>query len=569
MITRLTIANFKSICETTHIDIRPLTLLFGPNGAGKSTILHALHLFRRLLDRGNLDYGILLDGPGSPNLGGLREMTFRQQIDREIVLGLEYELPRGVKELGSFAKPPPTDPLLSEIWDKIHVAEVEFVLHHIDDGQGFHADIKEIRFGLNGEPLATVGIWTNQSTVNSRHPVFTSVMRDGRSDWLESLFDCYMKEKPNAQTGEVRCILNHRLFLSRTALAGERADAEVSDDLTLLQEKEETPNDDWRLLNGVLELALMGPLRLLQDWSLNGFRHIGPLRTIPPDYRLVQRAVETPGHGWYTGAAAWDLILDPSRSRYHTMLLGELNHVIHDIMGLGLDVRTISTRSIEENWSDQYLARSGEAEGLQLPATKHFAFQLHRLVQECQTLSSEKMRERLEALQQIFLAVPKQQKVTLFDEMAGIPIDPRHLAVGVSQMLPIVIGCLAFSEIPLLAVEQPELHIHPRLQCALGDVLAAEVSRPSDNKIRRLILETHSEHLLLRLLRRIRETTLGRVPEDAWPLDPDDVAVVYVEPRGLQSKGSTARRLRIDRDGEFLDPWPNGFFEERGEELFQ
>ena len=80
------------------------------------------------------------------------------------------------------------------------------------------------------------------------------------------------------------------------------------------------------------------------------------------------------------------------------------------------------------------------------------------------------------------------------------------------------------------------------------------------------LIESHSENLILRILRRIRETTEGRVKEKSLRITPDEVAVLYFDP---QSDGTTkVKQLRISRDGDFIDRWPAGFFEERSRELF-
>ena len=79
------------------------------------------------------------------------------------------------------------------------------------------------------------------------------------------------------------------------------------------------------------------------------------------------------------------------------------------------------------------------------------------------------------------------------------------------------------------------------------------------------ILETHSEHLILRLLRRIRETTNGELPPGVPALSPDQVGVIYVE-RG--DSGVKLTSLTIDATGDFTSRWPAGFFEERAGELF-
>ena len=70
-----------------------------------------------------------------------------------------------------------------------------------------------------------------------------------------------------------------------------------------------------------------------------------------------------------------------------------------------------------------------------------------------------------------------------------------------------------------------------------------------------MIVETHSELLILRVLRMIREGTA----------DPSMVAVHYV---GNTSEGPQITQMRIGSDGEFIDEWPAGFFEERLDELF-
>jgi len=80
-----------------------------------------------------------------------------------------------------------------------------------------------------------------------------------------------------------------------------------------------------------------------------------------------------------------------------------------------------------------------------------------------------------------------------------------------------------------------------------------------------MLIETHSEHIMLRLLRRIEETTKGSLPPGAERLLPGDLSVVYVE---ADKKGVRFVPLRIDSEGEFIDRWPKGFFTERGKELF-
>jgi predicted ATPase len=112
-------------------------------------------------------------------------------------------------------------------------------------------------------------------------------------------------------------------------------------------------------------------------------------------------------------------------------------------------------------------------------------------------------------------------------------------------------------------IEQPEIHVHPAVQVELGDLFIDVVTREGSRRM--LLVETHSEHLILRLLRRIRETTDKELPENAPTFFRDKLSVVHVEnlPDGVR-----IQRLRVDEHGEFTDRWPHGFFEERADELF-
>ncbi|MCX8427247.1 DUF3696 domain-containing protein, partial [Escherichia coli] len=79
------------------------------------------------------------------------------------------------------------------------------------------------------------------------------------------------------------------------------------------------------------------------------------------------------------------------------------------------------------------------------------------------------------------------------------------------------------------------------------------------------LVETHSEHILLRILKRIRQTTDNELPESNYPVKPDFISVIVFE----DNNGSTVtRKIDITDDGDFKQKWPKGFFEERRGELF-
>lgn len=129
---------------------------------------------------------------------------------------------------------------------------------------------------------------------------------------------------------------------------------------------------------------------------------------------------------------------------------------------------------------------------------------------------------------------------------------------GIGYVLPVLIAAQSKGQ---CVIEQPELHLHPALQAALGDVFAEAMNCGTS-----LVVESHSEHVLLRVLKRIRQTTAAKPIAETLRLGSDHVGVLYFEPR---MDGSTlVRRLRISPEGDFMDRWPAGFFAERDQELF-
>ncbi|MBN8417418.1 MAG: AAA family ATPase [Verrucomicrobia bacterium] len=139
-------------------------------------------------------------------------------------------------------------------------------------------------------------------------------------------------------------------------------------------------------------------------------------------------------------------------------------------------------------------------------------------------------------------------------------VSPSNMGIGFSQMMPLVTSAFG-SENRLIAIEQPELHIHPALQTELADLFIQSAKERGN----RFLIETHSEHLILRVMRRIRETNDNTLQDGKTPIRPEDVAVLYVQPG---ENGSEVIELPVTADGDFAVPWPGGFFAERSAELF-
>ena len=91
----------------------------------------------------------------------------------------------------------------------------------------------------------------------------------------------------------------------------------------------------------------------------------------------------------------------------------------------------------------------------------------------------------------------------------GTEVRLTDVGFGVSQVLPVIVLCYYVPEGSILILEQPEAHLHPNVQAKLADVLIDVVK----NRNIQIILESHSEHLLHRLTRRIAE---GKFSAETW-----------------------------------------------------
>ena len=262
--------------------------------------------------------------------------------------------------------------------------------------------------------------------------------------------------------------------------------------------------------------------------ELEQFRYLGPLRELPS--RQFEPIRSPDPSRWSHGLAAWDLLYSCQREFVKTL-------------------------------NDWLSSPERLNAGYQVKVTHYKRLDLEsRLVRLLENKLPHLDPKDIEEIKTALKNLPVQTQVTLLDIAGSVEVTPHDMGVGISQMLPVVVMALSHGS-GLTAIEQPELHVHPALQVRLGDLFISQII----DKTGVFLLETHSEHIMLRLLRRIRETSEDELSETAPPLRPCQVQVLYVD---HDQGATTVTPLRIDETGEFIDRWPKGFFDERAEELF-
>ena len=113
---------------------------------------------------------------------------------------------------------------------------------------------------------------------------------------------------------------------------------------------------------------------------------------------------------------------------------------------------------------------------------------------------------------------------------------------GVSQVLPLVVELCRPDQDSMFLLQQPEVHLHPSAQAELGSLFCAKAASGCQ-----LIVETHSDYIVDRILLDIRDHRTD--------LKPDDVSILYFEREDLDV---TIHSIHVDEDGTVLDA-PNGY----------
>jgi hypothetical protein len=304
--------------------------------------------------------------------------------------------------------------------------------------------------------------------------------------------------------------------------------------------------------------------------ELKQLQYLGPLRSFPPRHLAF---AEYEDSNWYAGGGyAWDVVRrnDAVREAVNVWLAsGKLKTpyklVVRTLVALDHIDEPISKKLGEPDfacveglthgreWIE--IAKSSDDEPLLPQNAMDHLLDVRGAISDPDRAAAEIIRAVEES------GADRIRELVLIDQRANTIVTHRDVGIGISQVLPVLVMAYA-SNGKLLAMEQPEIHLHPALQAELGDVFIDAALGVRKNTF---ILETHSEHLILRLLRRIRETTDGDLPEGATPIRPDDLAVIYVRPA---KNGSEIVEIVPTPEGDFLTSWPDGFFAERAQELF-
>lgn len=513
MITSLRLKNYKAF-EDVEIPIKPITILLGANSVGKSSIIQFLLMLQQTGKTGIRSYksALKLYG-GYVNLGDPQNLFRKKDTSKPLSFSFNIKS----KRLKSF--------LSTELLDQ------------------FLRVFIEIPIFLPFKGLADI-----------KHQELKNVKDFSRR--LDILIEFLNKESTKEQfSEEVRYFLHQRYDMKIPEL-NKQNKKQVLDIYTFLSSlKKEIKNENFKVeyqleINSENNLAIQSYSIFHNDKLIIGFNNSNELKFSSDLIELNQLESEE-----------IQKIFNPNNTIFNSIL----RHDIDSITLLKSSVLVKILDLFQKELGDEFGERNiNYVSPLRAHPKRYYMLDKAKMNLTLDTLDGDAIAEVLKDNQTI------TRKVNTWLNKFGIEVNVKefkevihHLVVkqneldlditdvgfGISQILPVIIQGFLSRSSSTTIIEQPEIHLHPKIQADLAD-LFIDITKIS--RSRKLIIETHSEYILKRLRRRISEEKISS----------KDVAICLFEPQ-KNGNGGKIKVLNIEEKGFF--EWPEEFY---GGELY-
>lgn len=585
MINKWILNNFKSINQEQELPFRPLTIFTGANSSGKSTILQSILLVTQTLQSPIASRSILLNG-WFKKFGSYSDIVNLRDYKKNITIGFSltddtndlhnsymarHRFPRGVErtDCSFIISSEGKDENLQPVLDNMHME-----VYSGKEKVGYMNILKDIQKSKEEEKVidACVNKYQSSDFVYSINTDFHR--RIG-----------YYGYRENWKTIGIGVFHFLPNYIIEYCSYKDQIKSSLSD--FLLQSRSTTyydfePDDEKLIIPLIKEKAL----KIVDDiFNNNKFRN---QETFKRRYKLIKNSFTIKRLQTVFQYSTLDGdekskyvksiidLLDTLPERYITEKMPMYYHPGIDfvkdffndhIMYLGpLREEPRSLYPLESNGSTSDLGLKGENtaavfENNKSRIIKYINPDFYDMGAEgTPSLNIGTLEEAINKWL-VYLGVAKNMstndrgkfghELKITTDINEMKQDLTHVGVGVSQILPILVLCFLSNKGDSIILEQPELHLHPKVQTRLADFF---VSMNALGK--QCIIETHSEYLINRLRYLVAITNESKI---------SDQTMIYFVEKDQDYGFSKYRQITINPYG-VIEQWPEGFFDE-GEDL--
>jgi predicted ATPase len=544
--------NFKSIEYSGEVRFPKITILIGPNSSGKSSIVQTLLLMKQTFETEEPSIPLTLNGPFI-QLGEYGDFIHGRDISQPFVIKFIFEegkkspykcevCERSYKLKGWFLKH--VKELHPKYWeskqyeisdDKYHLPKTSsLTFKYVYDSKTKLIILKEMKIenppSVNGLNLASLKI----EQLEKRIVKFVATSVNGKNIYTKSL------QIPNNIENLDRDIMVKLVQYSTDRSFNHIVHSKICEQISLLEkdfgdvldfkfpeEMDIRPYYFWRIPSQLprslneeqkvalgIESGLSGISRYMsnriQDVNsfLQGIQHVGPLRNWPERiyFGTGGRPTSVGVRGEFTQELFW---IDKRVG--HEKLVKDINDWLAKLK-LDIELEVVSL-----GVGDIYQLRVKENDlSINIADVGFGLSQILPIVTEC-----------------INYKIGDSMKAKEIEQRFYNPFNLRTEKVN-----------------KILITEQPEIHLNPRIQAELGDFFI----HIADSE-KAILIETHSEHIISRIQRRVADGTLK----------PEDVVIYFISKIGNKSN---IKEISISRNGHF-NYWPEGFFQDDFEDAIE
>lgn len=546
MIQKISFQNYKAF-ERGEIKIKPITILLGANSVGKSSIINLLLMLQQTANSTNYKSALRLHGE-NVSMGECENIFRNKNTENNIIISFEFK-DSNLKDLLS-------KQLLDDLIN-ILFQPISFLSHFYDEILKNNSEDINLKRFLNRRMEISNKVYDSKKTFLDLYSTIEAIntkLNDDKSD-----------------------VVKYYLKSNEIALSNKKLIEALYEFLTKLREviKEDVFNLSFELQfvksnkkEDVLKIREMSLIYkdlsvVTVDFTLNKNNSSYGDINIVSDFINEQDLFDNKIKKEFLSLINFDSTIfswPPSINRNRDLFFGNFNdqklslttYIISIIINRAVSfVRSQFTRELINHVSP-----------LRAHPKRYYFLDKSNINTVLDTLDGNSLTEVLKENDTVRNLVNdwlgrfglKVDVSTLQDVIHKLKIhqntldlDITDVGFGISQILPVIVqGFLSFKG-SLTMVEQPEIHLHPKMQADLAD-LFIDVIKSINNEKKFLLIETHSEYLLRRLRRRIAEGLISS----------DDIAIYFVSPPKNVDASSEILEKEVADNGSF--EWPEDFY---------